>query len=80
MIARFWHASTTREKADAFQEVLRRIIKKRNEIVNGYRGIYLLSKQLDAKMDFVHNHVGLDRGHSRICRHCRRTCRRTSGN
>jgi heme-degrading monooxygenase HmoA len=53
MIARFWHASTTREKADAFQEVLRGIVKKRNEIVSGYRGIYLLSKERDAKIEFV---------------------------
>ncbi|MFW9956390.1 MAG: antibiotic biosynthesis monooxygenase [Candidatus Thorarchaeota archaeon] len=55
MISRIWHGWTNREKADAYEELLRKEvftnIAKRS--IQGYRGIHLLRRDVDDGVEFV---------------------------
>jgi len=55
MIARIWHGWTTREKAGAYEALLRVEIFAgiRNRQIPGYRGIRLLTRDLDPEVEFV---------------------------
>ncbi|MFX1369929.1 MAG: antibiotic biosynthesis monooxygenase [Promethearchaeota archaeon] len=55
MISRVWHGWTSREKADAYEELLRteiftNIAKQSNP---GYRGIHLLRRDFEDEVEFV---------------------------
>jgi heme-degrading monooxygenase HmoA len=55
MISRVWHGWTSRENADAYEELLRTEIfpgiGKRS--IRGYRGIHLLRRDVDDGVEFV---------------------------
>jgi len=55
MISRVWHGWTSRENADAYEELLRSeifaAIAKRS--IQGYRGIHLLRRDVDDGVEFV---------------------------
>ncbi len=55
MISRVWHGWTTRENADAYEELLRTEIfsgiGKRS--IQGFRGIHLLRRDKDDGVEFV---------------------------
>lgn len=55
MISRVWHGWTSRENADAYEELLRSEIfagiAKRS--IQGYRGIHLLRRDVDDGVEFV---------------------------
>ncbi len=55
MISRVWHGWTSRENADAYEELLRTEIfsgiAKRS--IHGYRGIHLLRRDVDDGVEFV---------------------------
>jgi len=55
MISRVWHGWTSRENADAYEELLRTEIfsgiAKRS--IQGYRGIHLLRRDVDDGVEFV---------------------------
>jgi heme-degrading monooxygenase HmoA len=55
MISRIWHGWTTREKADAYEQLLRTEIfsgiAKRS--IPGYRGIHLLRRDVEDGVEFV---------------------------
>jgi heme-degrading monooxygenase HmoA len=55
MISRIWHGWTSRENADAYEELLQTEIfigiAKRS--IQGYRGIHLLRRDVDDGVEFV---------------------------
>lgn len=55
MISRVWHGWTSRENADAYEELLRTEIftgiAKRS--IQGYRGIHLLRRDVEDGVEFV---------------------------
>jgi len=55
MISRIWHGWTTRENADAYEQLLRTEIfsgiAKRS--IQGYRGIHLLHRDIEEGVEFV---------------------------
>jgi len=55
MISRIWHGWTTRENADAYEQLLRTEIfsgiAKRS--IQGYRGIHLLRRDVEDSVEFV---------------------------
>lgn len=55
MISRIWHGWTSRENADAYEDLLRseifESIKKRS--IPGYQGIHLLRRDADDGVEFV---------------------------
>ena len=55
MISRVWHGWTSRENADAYEDLLRTEIfsgiAKRS--IQGYRGIHLLRRDVDDGVEFV---------------------------
>ena len=55
MISRIWHGWTSRENADAYEELLRTEIFSRiaKRSIQGYRGIHLLRRDVDDGVEFV---------------------------
>lgn len=53
MISRVWHGRTTRENADAYEELLRTEILPGIQRVPGYRGASLLRRDVDDEVEFV---------------------------
>ncbi len=53
MISRLWRGRTTAANADAYQELLRAKILPGIERVDGYRGAYLLRRDVDDGVEFV---------------------------
>jgi antibiotic biosynthesis monooxygenase (ABM) superfamily enzyme len=53
MISRVWHGWTAPEKADAYEALLRTKIFPWIERVHGYRGGFLLRRDLGAEVEFV---------------------------
>ena len=53
MITRLWHGWTTRENADAYEELLRSEILPGIHRVEGYRGAYLLRRDVADGVEFV---------------------------
>ena len=53
MIGRLWHGWTTRENADAYEELLRTKILPGIHRVEGYKGAYLLRRDADDSVEFV---------------------------
>jgi heme-degrading monooxygenase HmoA len=53
MISRLWHGWTTRENADAYEALLRSEILPGIHRVTGYRGAYLLRRDLGDEVEFV---------------------------
>ncbi|MHA2003081.1 MAG: antibiotic biosynthesis monooxygenase [Candidatus Thorarchaeota archaeon] len=55
MISRIWHGWTSRENADAYEELLRTEIFAyiENRSIPGYRGIHLLRREVDGGVEFV---------------------------
>ena len=54
MIRRLWHGWTSRENADAYEDLLRREILPGIPRVKGYRGAFLLRKDAGDEIEFVH--------------------------
>ena len=53
MIARLWHGWTTRENADAYEELLRGRILPHIHDVQGHKGAYLLRRDGEKEVEFV---------------------------
>jgi heme-degrading monooxygenase HmoA len=53
MIARLWHGWTTRENAEAYEDLLRTRILPGIHRVLGYKGSYLLRKDGDVEVEFI---------------------------
>ena len=53
MIARVWHGSTKAEHADAYEAMLKPEPLPGIGQVKGYRGSYLLRRNLGAEVDFI---------------------------
>lgn len=55
MISRIWHGWTTREKADAYEQLLRTEIFYgiAQRSIRGYRGIHLLRRDVADGVEFV---------------------------
>ena len=53
MISRLWHGWTSRENADAYEDLLRREILPGIHRVKGYRGAFLLRKDAGDEIEFV---------------------------
>ena len=55
MISRIWHGRTTRENADAYEQLLRTEIFQgiAERSIQGYRGIHLLRRDVDDGVEFV---------------------------
>ena len=53
MIARFWRGWTTRENANAYEELLRTKILPGIHRVSGYRGAHLLRRDVQEGVEFV---------------------------
>ena len=53
MIMRVWHGYTSRENADAYEDLLRKEILPGIHRVKGYCGAYLLRKPRDSEVEFV---------------------------
>ncbi len=53
MIGRFWRGWTTTENADAYEELLRTRILPGIHRVDGYRGAYLLRRDVDEGVEFT---------------------------
>jgi heme-degrading monooxygenase HmoA len=53
MISRVWHGRTTRENADAYEQLLRTEILPGIHRVPGYRGASLLRRDVDEGVEFV---------------------------
>jgi heme-degrading monooxygenase HmoA len=53
VISRVWHGRTTRENADAYEELLRTEILPGIQRVPGYRGASLLRRDVDDEVEFV---------------------------
>ena len=53
MISRLWHGWTSRENADAYEDLLRREILPGIHRVKRYRGAFLLRKDAGDEIEFV---------------------------
>lgn len=53
MITRLWHGWTTRDNADAYEELLRTKILPGIHRVSGYQGAYLLRRDAGAEVELV---------------------------
>jgi antibiotic biosynthesis monooxygenase (ABM) superfamily enzyme len=53
MISRIWHGWTTPENADAYEALLRNTIFPWIERVDGYRGAFLLRREVGDEVEFV---------------------------
>ena len=53
MIARIWHGYTRREHADAYEAMLRPELLPGIGKVPGYRGGYVLRRQLENEVEFI---------------------------
>ena len=53
MIGRLWRGWTTTENADAYEELLRTRILPGIHRVDGYRGAYLLRRDVDEGVEFT---------------------------
>ena len=55
MISRIWHGWTSRENADAYEQLLRTEIFHgiAERAIQGYRGIHLLRRDVDEGVEFV---------------------------
>ena len=53
MILRLWHGYTEPKNADAYEQLLRTQILPGIHRVKGYRGAYLLRRDLGAEVEFV---------------------------
>ena len=53
MIARLWHGVTTRENADAYEDLLQSEILPGIHRVEGYKGAYLLRREVPEGAEFV---------------------------
>ncbi len=55
MISRIWHGYTTREKADEYEDLLKKEIFTAitNRKIKGYRGIELLRRNLGSEVEFI---------------------------
>jgi heme-degrading monooxygenase HmoA len=53
VIGRLWHGWTSRDKADAYEELLRSEVLPGIHRVDGYRGAYLLRRDVDEGVEFV---------------------------
>jgi heme-degrading monooxygenase HmoA len=53
MIARLWHGWTLPENADAYEAMLRSHILPGIHRVEGYRGAYLLRRDLGREVEFI---------------------------
>ena len=53
MIARIWHGWTTRENADAYEALLRAEVLPGIHRIDGYRGAYLLRRELEDEAEFA---------------------------
>jgi heme-degrading monooxygenase HmoA len=53
VIARLWHGRTTRENADAYQELLGTTILPGIDRVSGFRGGELLRREVGDEVEFV---------------------------
>jgi heme-degrading monooxygenase HmoA len=53
MIGRLWHGWTSRENADAYEKLLRTKILPGIHRVSGYRGAYLLKRDVSDGVEFV---------------------------
>jgi heme-degrading monooxygenase HmoA len=53
MIARLWHGWTTREDADAYEDLLRTRILPGIHRVPGYKGAYLMRREVGGEVEFA---------------------------
>jgi heme-degrading monooxygenase HmoA len=53
MIGRLWHGWTSRENADAYEQLLRREILPGIDRIEGYRGAYILRRDADGAVEFA---------------------------
>ncbi|NIN67480.1 MAG: antibiotic biosynthesis monooxygenase [Anaerolineae bacterium] len=53
MIARLWRGQTSADKADAYEELLRSEILPGIHGIRGYRGAYLMRRDVEAGVEFV---------------------------
>lgn len=53
VIGRLWHGWTTRENADAYEELLRREILPGIRGIDGYRGAYVLRREVEGGVEFA---------------------------
>ena len=53
MIGRFWRGWTTRERADAYEELLRTKILPGIHRIDGCRGAYLLRRDVEEGVEFA---------------------------
>ena len=53
MIARVWHGSTKPEHADAYESMLKPELLPGISKVKGYRGSYLLRRNVGAEVEFI---------------------------
>jgi heme-degrading monooxygenase HmoA len=53
MISRLWHGSTTRENADAYEQLLRSEILPGIRRVAGFLGAYVLRRDVEDGVEFV---------------------------
>jgi heme-degrading monooxygenase HmoA len=53
MISRIWHGWTTREKADAYEELLRSEVLPGIHRVKGFKGAHLLRRNGKEEVEFV---------------------------
>jgi len=53
MVSRIWHGWTSRENADAYQQLLQARILPGIHRVRGYRGAYLLRRDVKEGVEFV---------------------------
>lgn len=53
MIGRIWHGWTSHEKADRYETLLRSEVLPGIRRVDGYRGAYLLRRDVESEVEFV---------------------------
>lgn len=55
MISRIWHGWTTKENADAYEDLLKHeiFLGIQGRQIAGYQGIQLLRRDLDAEVEFI---------------------------
>jgi heme-degrading monooxygenase HmoA len=57
MISRLWHGWTTREKADAYEKLLRDEVLPGIHRVRGFKGPHLLRRDVKDEVEFVTHHL-----------------------
>jgi heme-degrading monooxygenase HmoA len=53
VIARHWRGRAPRERADAYEEHLRRETLPRLREIDGHAGVYVLRRELDGEVEFL---------------------------